>query len=96
MSIKIKEEKTMAKKKLMKSNDRIVSGVFGGIAEYFGWEKTLTRLVGAVLIIFPGNVFLGILLYVVAAMVMPDKAGYDDNREEDETIIEGEFKPKGK
>ncbi|WP_165847375.1 PspC domain-containing protein, partial [Lacticaseibacillus paracasei] len=26
----------MTKKKLTKSSDKIVSGVFGGIAEYFG------------------------------------------------------------
>ena len=81
------------KKKLTKSNDKVVSGVFGGLAEYFGWEKTITRLVGALLIIFPGNVVLGIILYAVAAMIMPEKNG-SNRYKDDDSIIEGEFKPK--
>ncbi|NVZ01792.1 PspC domain-containing protein, partial [Pediococcus pentosaceus] len=46
----------MTKKKLTKSSDKIVSGVFGGIAEYFGWDKAIVRIIGAFLIIFPGNI----------------------------------------
>ena len=34
------------KKELTKSRDKVVSGVFGGIAEYFGWDKTITRIIG--------------------------------------------------
>ena len=47
----------MTKKKLTKSSDKIVSGVFGGIAEYFGWDKAIVRIIGAFLIIFPGNYY---------------------------------------
>ncbi|KRL36729.1 hypothetical protein FD20_GL001099 [Liquorilactobacillus uvarum DSM 19971] len=79
------------KKKLTKSNDKIFSGVFGGVAEYFDWDKTWTRIIGAILIVFPGNFFLGILIYIIAAAVMPEK---DDtnHRKDDDDIIEGEFR----
>ena len=89
----------MAKKKLTKSNDRVVSGVFGGLAEYFGWEKTVTRLVGAVLIVIPGNIVTGAIVYALASVIMPDKPDYGHrykHSDDDETIIEGEFKPKDK
>ncbi|WP_083488415.1 PspC domain-containing protein [Liquorilactobacillus aquaticus] len=79
------------KKQLTKSNDKIFSGVFGGVAEYFNWDKTWTRIVGAILIIFPGNLFLGILVYVIAAIVMPEKND-TNHRKDDDDIIEGEFR----
>lgn len=79
------------KKKLYKSQDRVVSGVFGGIAEYFDWDKTWVRLAGIILIIFPGQVFLGILLYFIAAAIMPERPA---NKHRDDDIIEGEFREK--
>ena len=39
-------------KKLTKSNDRIIAGVCGGIAEYFGFDATIVRLVTAALALF--------------------------------------------
>lgn len=77
----------MAKKKrLTKSADKVLCGVFGGIAEYFGWDKAITRIVGAFLILFPGGVLSGAILYFIAAMVMPSPTKPN--------IIEGEFKEK--
>lgn len=86
----------MAKKKrqLVKSNDRVVSGVFGGIAEYFDWDKTIVRIVGAFLMIFPGNVIGGILLYILAAMIMPDDDQDHGHRDDDDSFVEGEFREK--
>ncbi|GAJ26591.1 stress-responsive transcriptional regulator [Liquorilactobacillus sucicola DSM 21376 = JCM 15457] len=79
------------KKKLTKSDDKVFAGVFGGVAEYFGWDKSWTRIVGALLIVFPGNVFLGLLVYIIAAVVMPEK-GDTNHRDDDDDIIEGEFR----
>lgn len=76
----------MRKKQLRKSSDRVFLGVFGGIAEYFGWDKAITRIIGAFLIIFPGGIFAGTLLYLIAALVMPSQKQPD--------IIEGEFREK--
>lgn len=81
------------RKQLVKSNDRVVSGVFGGIAEYFDWDKTIVRIVGAFLMIFPGNVIGGILLYVLAAMIMPDD-DQGNGRRDDDSFVEGEFREK--
>ncbi len=79
------------KKKLTKSTDKVISGVCGGIAEYFNWDKTITRLVGAFLIIFPGSIIWGLLFYWVAAILMPDS---DQGQKDDDSVIQGEFKEK--
>lgn len=58
-------------KKLYKSkDDRMVSGVIGGIAEYFGIDSTLLRLIYAV-VLFVG-VGSPVLLYIILAIVMPE------------------------
>ncbi len=57
-------------KKLMKSyNDKKICGVCGGIAEYFGIDSTLVRLVWAVVSCFAGA---GVIAYIIAACVMPE------------------------
>lgn len=58
-------------KKLTKSNDRKIFGVCGGIAEYFGWEPTITRIIYTVLTIF--TAFSGIIVYLILAILMPSK-----------------------
>ena len=54
-------------KKLYKSNNRMICGVCAGVAEYFGIDPTIVRLIWAALAL-SGT---GILLYIVAAIVMP-------------------------
>ncbi len=56
-------------KKLFKSTtDKKLCGVCGGIAEYFNIDSTIVRLVWAILSIWFG---FGILIYIIAALVMP-------------------------
>ena len=55
-------------KKLYKSNNRMICGVCAGVAEYFGIDPTIVRLIWAALAL--GGT--GILLYIVAAIVMPE------------------------
>lgn len=58
-------------KKLYKSTtDKKIAGVCGGVAEYFGLDSTLVRIGYAALIIFAGT---GLLLYIICALVMPDR-----------------------
>lgn len=58
-------------KKLYKSkDDRMVSGVIGGIAEYFDIDSTLLRLIYAV-VLFVG-IGSPVLLYIILAIVMPE------------------------
>lgn len=57
-------------KKLYKSaTNKMISGVCGGIAEYFQVDPTVVRLIRAVLTAFNG---IGILLYILSAVIIPD------------------------
>ena len=59
----------MENKKLYKSNqNKMIDGVCGGIAEYFGIDPTLVRL-GAVVLSLMG--FSGIFAYIIAAIIIP-------------------------
>ena len=55
-------------KKLYKSNNRMICGFCAGIAEYLGIDPTVVRLLWAAL----GLTGTGILLYIIAALVMPE------------------------
>ena len=55
-------------KKLYKSNNRMICGVCAGIAEYLGIDPTVVRLIWAAL----GLTGTGIMLYIIAALVMPE------------------------
>lgn len=55
-------------KKLYKSNNRMICGVCAGIAEYLGIDPTVVRLLWAAL----GLTGTGIVLYIIAALVMPE------------------------
>lgn len=58
-------------KKLFKSKtDKWICGVCGGIAEYAETDPTIIRLAVA-LLIFASGLFVGLLLYLIAAIVMP-------------------------
>ena len=58
-------------KKLYRSKtDQKISGVCGGIAEYFGIDSTIVRL-GFVLFTLAGGS--GALVYIVASLVMPSE-----------------------
>ena len=61
----------MEGKKLYKSNtDKKSAGVCGGIAEYFNIDSTLVRLGWVVFCALGGS---GLLAYIIAALIMPDR-----------------------
>jgi phage shock protein C len=59
------------KKKLTRSNNRMIAGVCAGIAEYFDLDVSLVRL-GYVLISILSAAFPGILVYLAAWFIMPE------------------------
>lgn len=62
-------------KKLFKSKtNKCICGVCGGLAEYADTDPTIIRL-AAVLLIFASGLFLGLLLYLIAAIIMPTNKG---------------------
>ena len=59
------------KKRLYKSREeKKLCGVCGGIAEYFELDPTIIRLAWVVFTLLGGS---GIIAYIIAAIVMPDK-----------------------
>ena len=56
------------------TDDRKIAGVCGGLADYFGIDSTLVRIVAVVLTIYPGVVICGVLAYLIAWFVMPSEA----------------------
>lgn len=56
-------------RKLVKSQARKICGVCGGIAEYFGIDSTIVRLVWALVALLAGT---GVLTYIIAALLMPE------------------------
>jgi phage shock protein PspC (stress-responsive transcriptional regulator) len=58
----------MAEKKLaLSATDKKLAGVCGGLAEFFGMDSTLIRIILVCCVIFGG---FGILLYLIAWLVM--------------------------
>lgn len=58
-------------KKLTRStNDKVIAGVCGGIAEYFDMDPTLVRVGFVVLSIFSAA-FPGLIVYIILAAIMP-------------------------
>ncbi|WP_079475481.1 PspC domain-containing protein [Marinococcus halophilus] len=63
----------MAKKKLYKSrDDRKLTGVCGGLADYLGWDSSLIRIISVVLVILPVTSWV-LLIYLVLAVLLPNE-----------------------
>lgn len=76
----------MAEKKLNKSNKhRMLCGVCGGFADFFGIDPTIVRLIFVVLACIKG---IGLLAYVICAVVMP--SDYDSVETEAEQTKKSE------
>lgn len=63
----------MSTKKLFKSDtNKMLSGVCGGLAEYFGWDASLVRLGVVVLTLVTS--FALVLVYIAATIILPYKS----------------------
>lgn len=65
----------MEQKKLTRSNDRVIAGVCGGIAEFLGWDPSLVRVL-YVLVSFLSAGFPGLLVYIILWITMPSNTDY--------------------
>ncbi len=52
-------------------HDRMLAGVAGGLAEMWGADPSLVRVIWALLVVFTGGIAL--LVYIVMALVVPDE-----------------------
>lgn len=61
----------MNNKKLYKSTEnRVLCGVCGGFGEYFNLDPVVVRIILVILSVLG---FSGVLVYIIAALVMPEK-----------------------
>ncbi len=51
--------------------ERMLAGVCAAIANYFGWDPTLVRIVYALLTVF--TAFSGIIIYFILLLIIPEE-----------------------
>jgi len=62
-----------SQKRLYKSKDnKVISGVFGGLGDYFDVDPTVLRLAYLVFVILTGF-FPGLIAYVISVLIVPQK-----------------------
>jgi len=62
---------TLATRLTRSRSNRMIAGVMGGIARYFGWDANLLRIVFVVVSILSAA-FPGILVYLILWLLMPE------------------------
>jgi len=65
----------MTNKTLTRSNEKWLAGVCGGIANYFGWDLAIVRLVWLLLTLCTVG-FPGITAYIILWICMPQATNY--------------------
>ncbi|MFW6598767.1 PspC domain-containing protein [Propionibacteriaceae bacterium Y2011] len=62
----------MASKELVRSSDdKVIAGVCAGVAQYFGLDTNLVRILTVVLSVFTG---VPIVAYIVGAFLLPQRS----------------------
>ena len=56
------------KKRLTRSNNKMIGGVCACLAEYLDIDPTIVRIVWVLMVLFAG---FGILLYIILWLIMP-------------------------
>jgi phage shock protein PspC (stress-responsive transcriptional regulator) len=70
----------MSKRKLLRSSDDyIVAGVCGGLAEYFQIDSSLVRIIFILLILGCGS---GFFVYIILWLIVPKSEGKEPDRKE--------------
>lgn len=69
----------MNNKKLVRStSNRMVCGVCGGLGLYIGIDATVIRVLYVVISLLAGAGFLGLILYFILAVIIPEDDGIVD------------------
>ena len=58
-------------KNLVRTKKGVFAGVCGGIAQYLGIDVTVVRLIWVVGSIIMGAGFLGLVIYIICALIIP-------------------------
>lgn len=65
----------MDKKIYLSKTDKKIGGVCGGVAEYFAIDSTLVRLLLVLFALMGGS---GVLAYIIAWIVIPEKPASEE------------------
>ncbi len=69
----------MSSKRLMRStSNRMVCGVCGGLGIYTGIDPTVIRVLYVIISLIAGAGFLGLILYFILAVIIPEDDGIVD------------------
>ncbi len=69
----------MKEKKLLRSTkNRLVCGVCGGLGIYTGIDPTVIRVLYVVISLVAGAGFMGLILYFILAVIIPEDDGIVD------------------
>lgn len=69
----------MNNKKLLRStSNRMVCGVCGGLGTYTGIDPTVIRILYVIISLIAGAGFLGLILYFILAVIIPEDDGIVD------------------
>lgn len=79
-------------KKLYRSRtNKTISGVCGGLEDYFNIDATIIRLIWVVVTIVSG-IFPGILAYVLAAFIIPEEPSFSTGSNVNQDFSDVEYK----
>lgn len=62
----------MSSARLLRTRDKILGGVCGGIAKWLGWDVTIVRIAYIVISILSAA-FPGTIVYIILWMIMPEE-----------------------
>ena len=57
-------------RRLYLGREKMIAGVCSGIADYFGWDPTLVRLLWVIFGLTAGS---GVLAYIIAMFIIPQR-----------------------
>ncbi len=78
----------MQKRLYRSRKDEVVGGVCGGIAEYFGVDSVLIRLLAVFAVLFGGG---GLMAYIIMWIIIPEEPRYRQEGEGRQAYSEKEF-----
>ncbi len=75
-------------KKLYRSRNKVISGVCGGIAEYFFIDPTLIRLLWVAVALLGGT---GVIAYIICAVVIPENPNHNSLKKDDKYYVDTKY-----
>ena len=63
---------TVSKRLYRSKKNKVFAGICGGVGEYFNIDPALIRLIWILVVIFTGF-FPGVLAYIIAIFIIPEK-----------------------